>query len=82
MAAYICSHNPPRLDSRYFSKGGGPKKKARKELTKAKIQKRPKLSFPVERMFMIFHHLMEEPYDAGFDLQVQVFFIFKKKKKY
>ncbi|BFZ62286.1 hypothetical protein YB2330_003375 [Saitoella coloradoensis] len=75
IAAFLASYNPARLDTRYFSKGGGAPTRRRKggavakEIRKqdAKISQRllgPR-PFPLERMLAIFHSLLDEEDNAG-----------------
>ncbi|KAJ3041163.1 Origin recognition complex subunit 5 [Rhizophlyctis rosea] len=82
IAAFLASYNPPRLDLRYFSRGGGDEKRKRKggrgKVGKAegggKMRQQllgPK-AFPLERMLAIFYSIVEDDVEGNIDMHTQV----------
>ncbi|KAJ3292378.1 Origin recognition complex subunit 5 [Borealophlyctis nickersoniae] len=81
IASFLASYNPPRLDVRFFSRGGEERKKrkgGRGKVPKSegggKMRQQllgPK-AFPVERMLAIFYSIVETDVDCSVDIQTQI----------
>ncbi len=78
VAAFIASYNPPRLDQRFFTRGGEGRKKVNGALNGSKMRQQllgPKV-FGVERMLAIFFHMIEDKsLIPSFDIYTQVFIL-------
>ena len=79
IAAFVASYNPPRLDQRFFTRGGeGRSKKVNSMNNGSKMRQQllgPK-AFGVERMLAIFFHMIEDKnLIPSFDIYTQVFLI-------
>lgn len=78
IASYLASYNPPRLDARFFTRGGeGREKVGRKGgvLNGSKARQQligPKI-FPLERMLAIFYSICDDDIKFTFDIHTQVF---------
>ncbi|KAH6591213.1 hypothetical protein BASA61_005008 [Batrachochytrium salamandrivorans] len=78
IASYLASFNPPRLDSRFFSKAR--ESKGKRVGKKGSVHNGSKLrqqllgpkAFNVERMLAIFYSILAENVDTGFNAHTQI----------
>ncbi|KAI8822257.1 origin recognition complex subunit 5-like protein [Fimicolochytrium jonesii] len=82
IASFLASYNPPRLDMRFFSKGGEEGRKKRgggsvkgrvnKEGGKLRQQLLGPKAFPLERLLAIFYSIIPDDMDATVDVYMQL----------
>ncbi|KAI9599073.1 origin recognition complex subunit 5 [Syncephalis fuscata] len=79
IASFLASYNPPRMDTRYFTRHGDQddRRKRRKNapISKAKVTRQQLLGpkvFPIERMLAIFYSIITDDVTFSQDIQSQV----------
>jgi origin recognition complex subunit 5 len=77
IAAYLASYNPPRLDARFFTRGGDARKSVGKKGgvhngSKKRTQLLGPRTFPLERMLAIFFSIVNDDIKSTFDIHSQV----------